>query len=885
MDVFTTPPRTADQASPPFHIPRRWTPGELMMNRWFVHRAMPPSPMSIVYFCFDTRLGRPMVVKSLPAAYLPDLAAQKRFWAECEVWMRLGQHPNITRACFVELVNDFPYVFVEWIDGRDAYHAGLDSWIGTPSLTLSRALDIASQVCDGMCHVAAVLAGEQQVFVHRDLKPPNILITGDWVAKITDFGLAKIRFSRWSLSATGTEALQDSASGLSGELTRFLGTPQYMSPEHFDDPQAVDSRSDVYSFGCTLFEMIAGQKVFDADSWPEWQLAHMGRAAPSLTSIRSDVPAHVAEVVAQCLAKKPSDRPENFADLKERLRVPHKRAVAQSATDTFSAWIDKGTSLDSLGKPGEAMSCFDKAELALDRSNEDVATTARAFILASNRAIALEHLRDYTSSLAQWETAAEIGERIPSGYRYVASSGPLSKSAAILGKALTLAVKGDMEQAMTLCHQVLSEEPDNYHAIARMGYLLLRQGRCGEAIPWCRRAADSDQHDMHALANLGAALLGVGEVERARSALERALSLAPTHPPALYSMGTLLLQNGEAEKAAEYLRKAVNLNPEYSEAWNHLGIALLQTQQSGYRECFERALRADPRNQAALGNLVGVIRREDGCDPTNALATALVSTGACQSEQEVAQSFFQSGAFREALTLAEQIVARDKDNETAKLILAGCLHRLGRSDEAVEALQTLERERPEDFGVCHNLGAILAECGRVELAISYYRRAAAVDPSHARTWCGLASLLQAGGQKERQCEALGCVEKATQLEPELAEAHGLRGRILDQLGRNAEALESYERALALAPGMRGEMFGRGVVLLKLARPTEAAGAFEELYHLDPNCTEAVANQVLALAMAGRLDEANFVLRQALEEHPQDPALLMTASQVRAVPLE
>src|SRR5262249_24438243 len=151
--------------------------GELIANRWYVHHASPPTHMSIVYFCFDTRLARQMVVKTLHPELLRDAAAADRFTAECMTWIRLGGHRNIVRAFFVERCFGHPYVFVEWIHGRGPYDAALDSRIGTPALTVDRAVVVARQICDAMLYVTQASAGQRQPLVHRDIKPSNILVT------------------------------------------------------------------------------------------------------------------------------------------------------------------------------------------------------------------------------------------------------------------------------------------------------------------------------------------------------------------------------------------------------------------------------------------------------------------------------------------------------------------------------------------------------------------------------------------------------------------------------------------------------------------------------------------------------------------------------------
>ncbi len=311
MSSAKTPPRkpAADGEHPKFW---RWKAGELIGNRWYVHRALPPSRMSLVYFCLDIEMARPMVVKTLHPGLLRDTAAAGRFVDECELWVRLGEHANIVRAFFVERLYDHPFVCVEWVHGKSLYDAALDSWIGTRALTADRAVGVTRQICDAMLHAAGVLGESDQPLVHRDIKPSNILVSGEWRAKLTDFGIAKARLASRS---------EREAPGAQGRQSVFLGTPAYMSPEAFTQPQNIDGRSDIYSLGCTIFEMVTGRPVFEGDSWEALEEAHLHHPAPRLRGYRRDVPAYLDELVASCLAKEPSARPHGFAEVRAALRA------------------------------------------------------------------------------------------------------------------------------------------------------------------------------------------------------------------------------------------------------------------------------------------------------------------------------------------------------------------------------------------------------------------------------------------------------------------------------------------------------------------------------------------------------------------------------------
>jgi serine/threonine protein kinase len=239
--------------------------------------------MGEVYRAHDTRLGRDIALKILPPEVAGDSSRRARFEQEARAVAALN-HPNIVA---VYDVGD-GYMVSELVDGETLRGA---------KFGLRKTLDIAAQIASGLA--AAHAAG----IVHRDLKPDNVLITKDGRAKILDFGLARVRNSQ-SSAAEETMTVRT-------EPGVVMGTAGYMSPEQVRGHEA-DNRSDIFSFGVMLHEMLSGQRAFHRETTAQTMTAILQDDPPDLPR---SVPGGVREVVQHCLEKNAANRFQSARDL------------------------------------------------------------------------------------------------------------------------------------------------------------------------------------------------------------------------------------------------------------------------------------------------------------------------------------------------------------------------------------------------------------------------------------------------------------------------------------------------------------------------------------------------------------------------------------------
>ncbi len=252
--------------------------------------------MGEVYRARDARLNRDVAVKVLPQAFARDPERLRRFQQEAQAVAALN-HPNILA------IHDFgdhegsPYIVTEFLEGetlRDRIRPG--------ALPMRKATEYGEQVARGLA------AAHEKGIVHRDLKPENIFITRDGRVKILDFGLAKLARPE-GISATDAETLVSQT-----EPGVVMGTVGYMSPEQVKG-QTADHRSDVFSFGAILYEMLSGRRAFRGETSVETMSAILKEDPPELSETNRNVPPVMERIVRHCLEKNPEERFQSARDV------------------------------------------------------------------------------------------------------------------------------------------------------------------------------------------------------------------------------------------------------------------------------------------------------------------------------------------------------------------------------------------------------------------------------------------------------------------------------------------------------------------------------------------------------------------------------------------
>ena len=320
-----------------------------MLGRYQVEKELGKGAMGVVYLGKDPKIGRVVAIKTMALSQefegeeLDD--ARERFFREAETAGRL-QHQNIVTIFDAGEEHDLAFIAMEFLKGKDLADVSKTGHL----LPIVKVLSIAARVAEALAYAHKLNV------VHRDIKPANIMydLESD-IVKVTDFGIARITDS--SKTKTGL----------------VLGTPSFMSPEQIAGKK-VDGRSDLYSLGVMLFQMLAGVLPFRGDSMAELMYKIANEPAPDIRIIRAELPEKLASIVALSISKKPETRYQDgdqfAADLRAMLSDFSSLPITESAVNHGTTAVQLAAAYEATQKIQNEVSAFDQTTIAHPRGSD-----------------------------------------------------------------------------------------------------------------------------------------------------------------------------------------------------------------------------------------------------------------------------------------------------------------------------------------------------------------------------------------------------------------------------------------------------------------------------------------------------------------------------------
>jgi len=306
------------------------TPGS-RLGPYEIVASLGAGGMGEVYRAHDPRLGRDVALKILPEALSADPESLERFTREARAVAALN-HPHIVTLHSTEESDGVRFMTMELIEGQT-----LDQKIPKEGITLAQFFEVSTGIAD------ALNAAHQKNITHRDLKPLNVMLTNSGHVKVLDFGLARRRDHQNPLEATA--AIEPNHERLT-QAGVVVGTAPYMSPEQVEG-RPIDGRSDIFSFGIVMYQMLTGAKPFRGDTAPSLMASILRDQPKPIREVRADIPEGVTRLVDRCLEKRPDDRIQSAQEILVELKGL-RRAWESGAAAGRSA----GTTMESTGFVG-----------------------------------------------------------------------------------------------------------------------------------------------------------------------------------------------------------------------------------------------------------------------------------------------------------------------------------------------------------------------------------------------------------------------------------------------------------------------------------------------------------------------------------------------------
>jgi TolB-like protein len=663
--------------------------------------------MGEVYRAHDSKLGRDVAIKTLPPELARDPGRVARFQREARALASLN-HPNIAAIYGLEETAEADFLVLELVEGE------------TPCgpLSIAAALDLVNQVA------AALEAAHQHGIIHRDLKPANLKVSPQGTVKVLDFSLAKAIWGTEGMPDPAQPAGEVSGGSVTGQI---LGTPAYMSPEQARGAE-VDQRTDIWAFGCLLYELLAGRRAFERESVASTTAAVL-KDEPDWKALPARTPRKVRDLLKRCLQKDPNRRPAHIGDVRttiQQVRLGRPRGTPSGEAD--GPRRERRPSAFRI----RALAVLPLANLAGDPEQDYFADGMTEALIAELAQIRALRVISRTSSMHYKGTT----KTVPEIARELGVDGVVEGSVMREGKRVRITA------------QLVHAASDRHlwaHSYERdLRDVLTLQTEVARAI------ADEIQ-------------VKVTPQERARLSRLRPVNVE-SHEA--YIRGIYHWNRVHPEKSIEHFRQAIAIDPENALA--HSGLAHIQCMMFGAAMQLEPPMELAPAARAAA--LKALELDESLAEPHVTLARVLwwYDRDAVGAEREL----------RRAIQL-------NPNNALAHFISGLQFGDLRRDDEALAELQRTMQLEPVSCWFATFAGFYMYELGHEEMGRQRMQKALDLDADMFILWT-LRSHLHC--HEGRYAEAIEDAQEGVRLSSGLPFARGQAGYVLGMAGRRTEAL-------------------------------------------------------------------------------------------------
>jgi serine/threonine-protein kinase len=777
--------------------------------------------MGEVYLAKDPRLDRKVALKRLSDPDLNSPESRRRLMREARAAARLN-HPNLASVYDVVPSDHGVHIVMEYVAG-ESLAARLRSGRMAPPTAVSIGIQLAEAMTDA--HAMGV--------IHRDLKPGNVIVSPGDRVKILDFGLAQI------LDVAGASSASSAPPSSAGDGgSRVAGTPPYMAPETFEG-RSQDARTDIYSLGVTLFEMLTGRRPYKGEDLKSLEEAVRSGPAPRIRDLDPSLPASLDAIVARSMARKVEDRYGSAAELADALRgelvdAPTLPGRSPRALETVPG-----------GRRGAALVAAVALVAAIGPLIPRRSPTPAA---PGSAVVAVLPLMNTTGDPANDRLGIGIGDVLTSTLARVPGVTMISRSATFSYQKPDRDVRSIARElgADLIVDGAVQTSQDT----VRITVNLLRPHT--NVVAWSH-AYDGAFSEVFALQTEAAAALSQAlQITLTPEDKRRLQRPSTTNVEAFadYAQARMFLERldvkGHLDKGIALFQGAVAKDGRFARA--HAGLA------EAYWQRFQDTKETRWADQAVMEATEGL--RLDPEDASAHRALAVVYAGKGLAEQAVEE--------------LHRAIALEPGNDEAHQLLGRMLFDRGRHDEGLRELRQAIALRPNYWQNYHALGVRYLDSGRYAEAAASFRRIIELQPDSPQGFYMLGSVFLASGDT---AQAIINLRQAIALEPQHASYTNL-GDALAREGRLGEATRAFEEAARLAPKSPMKQRNLGDIYQRLGRPDDARAAYvravdlcREQLAVNPNDGRLTAMLAVYEAKLGRNADALLHAKKAIELSP------------------
>jgi len=757
-----------------------YEPGRQIGNYKIVGR-LGSGGMGEVYLADDTRLKRKIALKLLPPHFMVNPDRVRRFEREARAASALN-HPNIVTIYEIGQSDSAHFIATEFVDGKT-----LRQMINEKPLKLSETLNVAIQVA------GALMGAHAAGIVHRDIKPENIMVRSDGYIKILDFGLAKLTEQQTAETETETPTLLQSNPGL------VMGTVQYMSPEQARGKK-VDARSDIWSFGVVLYELLAGRVPFSGETPSHVMVSLMEDELPALSTF-VDVPPELDRIVTRALRKKPRERYQTASELANDLKNLKQELQLEARLKGFLEAVPSSKKGTTGAQASPLAAGFATKTVALQSPETSPHPTSSAEYLVNEikghkRALALVAIAMVIAVMGVYlyitrkPNVASTNEAIDSVAVLPFVNVNNDPSAEYLSDGISDSIIGSLSQlpnlkkvsAFSSVLRYKGKQTDPQTVGRELNVRAVLMGRLtqrGDDLSISAELVDvtdnkrlwHGQYDnklADALKLRGDIAQKISDGLRLKLTSMEKQQLAKsstTNPEAyqLYLLGRFHQHNREDQKARDYLEQAIKKDPNYAPAYAQLAY----TYTGFVSDHYDWSTRQEARKKMERAAQRALELDDTLGDAHAALAFTIFDWS------------IRSREFQRALDL-------DPNSADIHAHYARVLWSHRRIDEAILHMKRAVELDPLSHTSQADLGKILYSAGQREQAMEQYRKALDLNPNYSNAYKHLANYYLAEGRYE---DAIAAAEKMGAKVADKSNGKAFLGYTFAVAGKKAEAEE------------------------------------------------------------------------------------------------